>query len=287
MTMTETTYYLSAIVGADPEALEVRTKAYSTDNFQALLAENPAAITCSMSEGVTPAQLLEAFRRLRLPAKSRSAGRKQTFVCYAREAGADAPHRLRSVDAAELPAMLTQLRRPGVVVAFVSEASVAACPSPSAVDVLVSDAMAPPPGAPPRSRNPDAANRLAVHAARDRMLATVGSYGSEDLASAWGSTTSNASQLAADQRKAGKVFGVRVGREWRYPQFQFDAARKPFAEMKAIVGALSPDERGWDRLQWFLEPHEALHGKTPLEVWPQDRSKVVEAARTEHWNARD
>ncbi len=287
--MTQTTYYLSALVGADPEALEVRTKAFSADNFKALLAENPAAITCSMSEAVAPAQLLEVFRRIRLPAKSGSGRPKQTFLCYAREAGADAPHRVRSVSAAELPARLNQVRRPGVVVvAFVSEASVAACPSESAVDVLVSDAIAPPPAAPPpRSRNPDAANRLAVHAARDRMLATVGSYGSEDLASAWGSTTSNASQLAADQRKAGKVFGVRVGREWRYPKFQFDDARKPFAEMKAIVAALSPDERGWDRLQWFLEPHESLHDKTPLEVWPQDRSKVVEAARTEHWNARD
>ncbi len=57
--------------------------------------------------------------------------------------------------------------------------------------------------------------------------------------------------------------------------------------MRDIVSALSPDELGWDRLQWFLEPHQRLTGRTPLEVWAEDPKQVLQAAQSEHWNGRD
>lgn len=120
---------------------------------------------------------------------------------------------------------------------------------------------------------------------RRQMLEQVGSYSSEELAAAATSMGTNASQYAADQRKAGTIIGVRFGQTWHHPQFQFDSERRPHPEMKAIIAAL-PDDQGWDRVQWFLEPHEKLEGRTPLEVWKTDRKKVVEAANTEHWNAR-
>jgi len=50
-----------------------------------------------------------------------------------------------------------------------------------------------------------------------------------------------------------------------YRQFQFDRSRKPieiFPEVKPLLEALSPDESGWDRLQWTLQPHEGLSGRT-------------------------
>jgi hypothetical protein len=120
---------------------------------------------------------------------------------------------------------------------------------------------------------------------RRQMLNQVGSYSSEELATGAESTTTNASQYAADQREAGKIFGVRFGQAWHYPKFQFDPKRRPYPEMKAIIAAL-PDDQGWDRVQWFLEPHERLRGKTPLQVWKTDRKKVIEAANMERWNAR-
>jgi hypothetical protein len=119
------------------------------------------------------------------------------------------------------------------------------------------------------------------------MLDKVGSYSSEDLAAAAESMTSNPSQFAADQRHKGEVFGVRFGREWRYPTFQFDAERHVLPEMKFVLRALSPDNQGWDRLQWFLEPHETLQGRSPLELWNSNRQKVIDAADTERWNGRD
>jgi hypothetical protein len=134
-------------------------------------------------------------------------------------------------------------------------------------------------------------NRPALKAARQEMLNSVrGTFTSEEIASALDSTSSNPSQYAADQRSAGKIFGVRFGREWHYPKFQFDRSRKPieiFPEVKPLLEALSPDERGWDRLQWFLQPHEGLSGRTPLEMWQSDRAAVVTAASAERWNGRE
>lgn len=133
----------------------------------------------------------------------------------------------------------------------------------------------------------DATDREILIRVRRKMLEEVGSYSSEDLAAAAESTTSNPSQFAADQRRTGELFGVRFGQQWRYPKFQFDAARHILPEMKLVLRALSPDAQGWDRLQWFLEPHEALGGQTPIKIWKRDRHKVVEAANTERWDARD
>jgi hypothetical protein len=97
----------------------------------------------------------------------------------------------------------------------------------------------------------------------------------------------NASQFAADQRSRRAIFGIRFGQQWLYPSFQFDKKRHIRPEMREILSALSPDKQGWDRLQWFLEPHERLGGRTPLEVWANDPQDVLKAAQSEHWNARD
>jgi hypothetical protein len=133
----------------------------------------------------------------------------------------------------------------------------------------------------------ESANREKLRKVRREMLDKVGALTSEELAASSDSTSPNASQYALDQRKKGRIFGVRFGQKLLYPKFQFDTKRRILPEMKEILRALSPDEKGWDRLQWFLEPHEALKGKTPLEVWPSNRKKVLDAARTERWSGRD
>lgn len=122
--------------------------------------------------------------------------------------------------------------------------------------------------------------------ARRQLLRQVPSFTSEELASGGGSISDNPSQYALDLRSRGKVFGVRFGRTWHYPRFQFDAQRRAVPEMKVILDALSPDPQGWDRLQWFVTPHEKLTGQTPLSMWATDRQKVIDAARLEQWHGR-
>jgi hypothetical protein len=297
--MSDTAYYLSAVVGRDRDSLEVRTKIFSLANLEALLEDDPAAITFAPEGALFPERLLDIFvERMALPAARRRPVRAQRgrplWRFYEKKNYEPGLHWVRSVDSDDLKQQLDLLRHTyQVLAAFVSEGVLTDTQPFSMIDSVISEAISPRETRRPRapqSENPEAANRKALHAAREDMLKRVGSYSSEQLASGLDSTTSNASQCAADQRKAGKVFGVRFGREWRYPKFQFDQSRKPlntFDEMKPILGALSPDERGWDRLQWFLEPHEVLGGLTPLEVWTQDRAKVVAAASTERWDVRD
>jgi len=131
-----------------------------------------------------------------------------------------------------------------------------------------------------------ASERELLRDARRELLRQVPSFTSEELASGGGSISDNPSQYALDLRSRGKVFGVRFGRTWHYPRFQFDPQRRAVPEMKAILEALAPDPQGWDRLQWFVTPHEKLAGKTPLIAWAKDRQKVIDAAQSERWHGR-
>jgi hypothetical protein len=143
------------------------------------------------------------------------------------------------------------------------------------------------PSAAPSARDIPKKERDRLIEVRRQMLDKVGSLTSDDLAAAAASTTTNASQYAADQRSAGAIFGVKFGKEWRYPAFQFNSKRHVRPEMKAVLAALTPDLQGWDRLHWFLAPHETLEGKTPLDLWKKSPLKVIEAAHTERWDGRD
>jgi len=80
-------------------------------------------------------------------------------------------------------------------------------------------------------------------------------------------------------------FSVRYADDQLFPAFQFADDGHPYPELKVILQRL-PDRQGWDRLQWFLSPHESLAGAPPVEVWHQDRRRVVEASRSEHWEER-
>jgi hypothetical protein len=131
-----------------------------------------------------------------------------------------------------------------------------------------------------------ASDRERLRDARQALLDQVPSFTSEELASGGGSISDNPSQYALDLRSRGKVFGVRFGRTWHYPKFQFDAQRRAVPEMKEVLEALTPDPQGWDRLQWFVTPHEKLHGETPLKMWKTDRQKVMDAAKAEQWHGR-
>lgn len=291
--MSNTAYYVSAILGRDRNSLEVRTKVFSPANLRMLLQDDPAAITLGPKGAWGLESLLEAFGKPRSFPRTRP--RVNRWRAYERHRFEPMPHRVRSLDSNALEHRLVTMNLDHLFeAAFVSEAVLEDGELMSIIDSVISDAIAPV----SRRESPDLtgslnqenANRQALKAARQQMLKSVGTFTSEEIASALDSTSSNASQYAADQRDAGKLFGVRFGREWHYPAFQFDRTQKPieiFDEVKPLLAALSPDERGWDRLQWFLQPHEALNGLTPLEVWRKDRTSVVAAAGTERWNGRD
>jgi hypothetical protein len=313
--------YLNALVASN-KSMEVRTRVFSKSNLDSLLSEHPAAITFSRSGVLDAERLLAVYMKnhalFRPIIQSRHTNQ---WRCYAQRVD-EKQFDLKVVadNRALLKGLVQLLKR---VAKYSANAPICAlvpalewtskhdkeirsvfCDAivDTGVDAIVttggvtlpiqiksSPRVTADPIIPPQVRRDedDVNDREALIRTRRQMLDRVGSFSSEDLAAAAESMTSNPSQFAADQRGTGEIFGVRFGREWRYPRFQFDAKRRAFPEMKPVLRALSPDEQGWDRLQWFLEPHEILRGRTPLEVWKTHRQKVVEAANTERWDGRD
>lgn len=301
-------YFLSSLVEHE-HSPQVRTAVLTPTNFDAALNENPAAITLA-PPGVLSGDLLlvgvvdkpDLFKPfLKHPSKV------NRWRCYALNPGEQQVElqelvdeqalRRRVVKLAKLFAQFSTARHTCAFVpdvdftpardkkmrSFLMELFVQSSVKKAFVDRDGIEALA--------SKTDDddveAADRETLIRVRKKMLDEVGSYASEDLAAAADSFTSNPSQFAADQRRTGKLFGVRFGQAWRYPKFQFDAKRQTIPEMKDVLAALSPDAQGWDRLHWFLTPHEKLKQRTPLEIWKTDRKKVIDAANMERWNARD
>jgi hypothetical protein len=303
--------FLNALFALN-RSLEIRTAVYSKSNLDSLLTGHPAAITFSRSGAIDTERLLgEYLKHDSLFRPITRSTRVRHWRCYAQKSGnwefefkevLDGRGLAKKV--AALVKRVSQARSDFPICALVPNVDWTsehdekfrsilcdvfihsrASEEPVVLEVKdLSEGAAETMGA----RGEEAiGDREALVRVRREMLNRVGSFSSEDLAAAAESTTSNPSQFASDHRSTGELFGVRFGREWRYPKFQFDSERHTLPEVKPILKALSPDDQGWDRLQWFLEPHEALGGHTPLEVWKRNRHKVVEAANTERWDGRD
>ena len=305
--------FLNALVASN-KSMEVRTRVFSKSNLDSLLSEHPAAITFSRSGVLDAERLLAVYMKnhalFRPIIQSRHTNQ---WRCYAQRADekrfdlkvvVDNRALLKKVVqllkrvakssanapiCALVPALEWTSQHDREICSVFCDAIVTTGAVTLAIEAKSSPRVKADPITLPEVRRDenDVDDREALIRTRRQMLDRVGSFSSEDLAAAAKSMTSNPSQFAADQRGTGELFGVRFGREWRYPKFQFDAKRRAFPEMKPVLRALSPDEQGWDRLQWFLEPHEILRGRTPLEVWKTHRQKVVEAANTERWDGRD
>jgi hypothetical protein len=297
--MDDAAYYLSAVIGRKPGSLEVRTTAFSSANLEALLDEEPAAIAVAPEGALVTERLLEAFSaREELVIHLHGHGvhplGSHRWHYYAKRPHEQALHLVRSVDSSTLRIQIfkPEVRRHQELLAFVREELSGEMFLTTKFDALIEEAMKP-----RRVRSPDpsteqleAENHAALRKAREQMLERVETYTSAQLAAGCDSVNVNPSQFAADMRKANRIFAVRFGRDWRYPRFQFNHGSRPlepFPEMREVLTALAPDKRGWDRLQWFLEPNSVLNGRIALEVWSEDRSQVVEAARMEHRDARD
>jgi hypothetical protein len=297
--MDRAAYYLSAVIGRKPGGLQVRTTAFSSANLDALLDEGPAAIAVAPEGALATERLLEAFSAreemvIHLPAMKSL--RNYRWRYYAKRPHEQAPHLVRSIDSSTLRIQIfkPEVQKQHELLAFVREDLSSEPLSSSSIDIdsVVEEMMKPRRirVTQPSSEQLESENLDALRKAREQMLGRIEMYTSAQIAAACDSVNVNPSQFAADMRKANRVFAVRFGRDWLYPRFQFNhegSPLEPFPEMREVLAALTPDKRGWDRLQWYLDPNPVLNGRIPLDLWGEQRSKVVEAARTENWDARD
>ncbi len=95
-------------------------------------------------------------------------------------------------------------------------------------------------------------------------------------------------QLAYDQRRTGRLLGIRRGARWVYPGFQFDADGQP--RMVVAEVARLGSSAGWtaaDVLLWFTTPTTYLpDDKRPVDLLDSDPDLVVAGGKArfnERW----
>lgn len=81
---------------------------------------------------------------------------------------------------------------------------------------------------------------------------------------------------------AGEVFSFAWNDTFWIPMFQFDLATlalRPGARL--VLAELAPLLDGWDLVQWFVRPHEALGRRRPLDLFESHLPAVLAVARTD------
>jgi len=289
--MGDTQLYLSAVVGLDVGSPQLRMMMYSQESLSRMLGERPTAITVSPLGVLIPERLLELFAHIRTRHRSLVAAYPHPrWRLYCRQAHEPAVHFERFIATDELSRWHVVV--PGGLLAFVDDRYVVEAKleqfDSALAEAVVSRSEH---GADePSAESLEVRNYYLLKKTRADMLQRVETYSSVELAAISQSSNANSSSFAGDLRRAGKIIGVRSGREWLYPRFQFDARLKPvrpFQEIKTILATLAPDPTGWDHLQWFLDSNSQLHGKAPLNIWNVSREQVVQAAQKGSSDDRD
>lgn len=95
-----------------------------------------------------------------------------------------------------------------------------------------------------------------------------------------GSTAKNVHASATRLRREGRIFGVKVDDEYRYPVFQFDEYGAVKAGMRKLLGAAG-DLREWGLALWLAAPNGYLAGARPVDLLGAEPDSVIEAVRRE------
>lgn len=288
--MRPSAYRLTAVVGPNPESLQLKVSPFSSATLDTVLKGDPVAITVEPLGHPLANRLLHALRnRDSLPAShspSHFHEAQRRWRCYKRVLDDPTIQWVTPIEALELKRRVSDLcsTLPGMLAAFVAEEVLRDDASAGAIDkamagaITLGDDHA-------VFRRPTADVRQAVLADRRALLAEVPTYSAMEIGAACDSSNSNLSQRAAELRISQRLFGLRSGWTWRYPKFQFGDGLKTFVEMRQVLLNL-PDEQGWERLQWFMTPRDELAGSTPMDAWSTHRQQIAKMAMLESWRTR-
>lgn len=87
---------------------------------------------------------------------------------------------------------------------------------------------------------------------------------------------------ASTARREGRIFAYWDGERFHYPAFQFETGGGPRAATRRLVDVLPRDRDGsvgTDAVLWVFAPDDALSGRTPAVVFPEDPERVIQLAR--------
>ncbi|MBL0040049.1 MAG: hypothetical protein IPP28_03150 [Xanthomonadales bacterium] len=92
-------------------------------------------------------------------------------------------------------------------------------------------------------------------------------------------------EAAAALRAAGRLLGVwsKSQRTYLHPDFQFDGEGRLRPQVAILLATLPSegDAGGWRRAFWLYSVREALDGRCPADVFPDDPSRVLALASRE------
>lgn len=113
---------------------------------------------------------------------------------------------------------------------------------------------------------------------RSQFLAENETIDSAQLAEGALSRSANRSALAWQWRNKGRVFGVPVRGQWRYPAFQLDPEtgrpRPVIGDVLAILGRRLGD---WGTALWFAAPNAWLGGGRPIDHLDDEAAMIMAA----------
>jgi hypothetical protein len=66
-------------------------------------------------------------------------------------------------------------------------------------------------------------------------------------------------------RRGGHLLGMRIGGDWEFPQFQFDAGA-PLPKAVYLNLLLGAGLKPWPAFRWWTMPRRVLHGRAPMDV---------------------
>ncbi|MDG3017212.1 hypothetical protein [Speluncibacter jeojiensis] len=121
----------------------------------------------------------------------------------------------------------------------------------------------------------------AVQAEENRWRSIEAEFGllsSLEVGELLGSRSSNPRSAASDRHRAGKLLGVRRGRETRYPGFQFShgTVLPVIADLVALARRHQWSEQ--ELALWLIAPTGWLDDRRPVDVLAADSDAVLAAA---------
>ncbi len=118
-------------------------------------------------------------------------------------------------------------------------------------------------------------------AAREALIQEFGAFTSAQVAQRAGSTASNRAALANRWRKEGRIFGVTLRGQTRFPAFQLDDDSRPLPVIAAVLEHFKDRREPWETALWFTTKNSRLDDARPVDLLAGDAEQVVEAARHE------
>lgn len=115
-------------------------------------------------------------------------------------------------------------------------------------------------------------------AARASLLEEFGALSSQEVADLAGSRATNRAALANRWKQEGRIFGVSVQGETRFPAFQFDSEGRPLGVVAEVIKALSKSQTEWQLALWFTRANGWLGGRRAVDLLESDPEAVKEAA---------